>query len=814
MFKRETQELIQTEYEKLREILPERFDEIEKELEQCSPKETTLLKYLYGNMPISDAVSYPFATFLSYAEHGVMLWEEGAFSKKIPEELFLPYVVYHRVNTEDICPCRSFFLDQTRGLLQEESMEETVKALNYWCAAQASYRASDDRTASPLTVFHSGYGRCGEESVFTVSVLRSAGIPARQIYVPRWSHCDDNHAWVEVWCDGIWKFLGACEPEEILNRGWFTSASSRAMITHTRFFGEFPVEKEEIIEKDVFVKELNQLERYGETEKVRVKVRDSRGIPVEQADVFVEVLNYSRFIKVARQQTDETGSCTFTLGKGSVRIYGEKDGKEASLLVNCKEQQEITLVLEESLPDYDWKNFVVLAPADSEKNVMVLTKDQKQKGREGMAEAAARRMARKRESDEQKYEKWMVHPEEERWKKALWDTLSLKDHLDFSPDVLQEHLEESMPYAGSCPFPVFQEGILAPRISTEMLTPYKRKIREFFGREQRESFRKRPETIWTYVEEQIRSTDREYHAIVTTPWECLKYRMGNRESKDLLFVAICRSLGIPARLSAQDGTKEYYQNGQFCKVQEEQVPSGQVKLTFAKDGPWIYEENFSIVRKDGPVDTVIHMEGGRDGRETEQLLLAPGSYEIVVQNRLPNGNIYGRATRFTLKKGEERSLYLEKQQARVEDMLEHIPLPLFTLKDQQGREVPSSHLLPGKKQLLLWLEVGQEPTEHILNEMTERAEEFSRIGSSIALIVKDRKDFQNRTVERLVRAMPELDTYTSCVEEDCNLLGRRMYVDPERLPLILVTDSQGRGIYAASGYRVGMAELLLKILKL
>lgn len=30
--------------------------------------------------------------------------------------------------------------------------------------------------------------------------------------------------------NGGWHFLGACEPEEVLDKGWFTNASSRAMI--------------------------------------------------------------------------------------------------------------------------------------------------------------------------------------------------------------------------------------------------------------------------------------------------------------------------------------------------------------------------------------------------------------------------------------------------------------------------------------------------------------------------------------------------------------------------------------------------------
>lgn len=95
--------------------------------------------------------------------------------------------------------CRSFFQEQVSPLIQGLDETQAVLTINYWCASQASYEASDERTQSPLSVYRSGSGRCGEESTFLVSVLRSVGIPARQVYAPRWAHCDDNHAWVEVY---------------------------------------------------------------------------------------------------------------------------------------------------------------------------------------------------------------------------------------------------------------------------------------------------------------------------------------------------------------------------------------------------------------------------------------------------------------------------------------------------------------------------------------------------------------------------------------------------------------------------------------
>ena len=166
--------------------------------------------------------------------------------------------------------------------------------MNYWCASQATYRTTDGRTASASSVYRSAYGRCGEESTFLVSVLRSVGIPARQVYVPLWSHCDDNHAWVEAWCDGEWKFLGACEPEEVLNKGWFTNASSRAMMVHSRWL--LPVEPEDdIVGKKGMSQVLNQLGRYAHTAVLEVSVVDRENHPAAGVKVNFEVLNYSMF---------------------------------------------------------------------------------------------------------------------------------------------------------------------------------------------------------------------------------------------------------------------------------------------------------------------------------------------------------------------------------------------------------------------------------------------------------------------------------------------------------------------------------------
>lgn len=47
--------------------------------------------------------------------------------------------------------------------------EKLALEVNFWCGREATYQSADDRDGFALTVFRSGHGRCGEESVFAVN---------------------------------------------------------------------------------------------------------------------------------------------------------------------------------------------------------------------------------------------------------------------------------------------------------------------------------------------------------------------------------------------------------------------------------------------------------------------------------------------------------------------------------------------------------------------------------------------------------------------------------------------------------------------
>jgi hypothetical protein len=190
----------------------ELFDVFSKKL---NTSQAEALKFLYAFMPLSDLADYNGDFFLANADVALRTRKEAAWGKNIPEAIFLHYVLPCRINNENIDSFRITYYDEITDRIRGMNMEQAALEINHWCHEKVTYQPADIRTSGPESTILSARGRCGEESTFTVSALRTAGIPARQVYTPRWAHTDDNHAWVEIWIDGQWFYM------EHVNRSLF-----------------------------------------------------------------------------------------------------------------------------------------------------------------------------------------------------------------------------------------------------------------------------------------------------------------------------------------------------------------------------------------------------------------------------------------------------------------------------------------------------------------------------------------------------------------------------------------------------------------
>ncbi len=283
-------------------------------------KEKEALEFLFAYMPLADLAEYTGGFYLDNVKHSFMVRETLPWGRDIPEDIFRHYVLPVRVNNESLDSSRWVFYPELKPRVNGLTLEQAALEVNRWCHEKVTYKATDGRTSSPLNTVKNAFGRCGEESVLTVAALRSVGIPARQVYVPRWAHSDDNHAWVEVWFDGKWHYMGACEPEPVLNRGWFTGPAKRAMLVHSRVFGNYQGDEEVITrERDYAV--INSTAIYAEVTRPLVKVVDEDGKVVSNSKVEFGLYNYAEFYPVATLKTDNKGECSLTIGRGDILLH-------------------------------------------------------------------------------------------------------------------------------------------------------------------------------------------------------------------------------------------------------------------------------------------------------------------------------------------------------------------------------------------------------------------------------------------------------------------------------------------------------------
>ena len=810
-------------------------EELERQLAALPPEQALLTSWCYAASPLSDWANYDFTLFSACAAHALLLWERVPSVRALPEQLFLNYILHPRVNEEELCDCRGFFYSQVRERIEGLSAREAILAINEWNAEQVCYRATDERTISALGAWRSGFGRCGEESTFAVNALRAAGIPARQVYTPRWAHCDDNHAWVEVFCDGAWHYLGACEPEPELDRGWFTGAASRAILVHSRLFGR-PAPDDAIISTDGAVTFLNQTARYAPVRTLTVFVREPDGQPSANAEVTFGIVNASQIFPAAVVRTDSTGAARLSCGYGNLIVQARKHALRREVLCPAAQQ---TLELTLSEPETSsgcWEVFTLHAPKEHLPARKASDPAQKARTAEKLAAANEKRRLR----TEAAYDPARVQKLRARFgygaeieallraacgnfsnlaafledpaftptqKLALLRTLSEKDLRDIRPEVLREALT---PAADGLPQDEFaMRYLLCPRIGTEPLACCREALLKHLSDEQKQTFRQQPEQLWQWLRQTLRQApETEYRQLVTLPAGAMRLRCADGRSQRLLFAAFCRALGIAARLNPHSGAAEYASGSRFLSPEEGQTPCAALCLKKRPGETWQPDADFGLS---------VFTDGGWQPLELSGLIwqagcmtvpLCPGVYRVLTDSRLPSGDLHVSRLELRLEAGQEACVQLQKQAISLAELAVDFTLPDFQAEAPDGRRATAAELTQGPS-LLLWLDAGSEPTEHLLNELLASR---SRVrGLRIVLLLPAWQALQNEKLRAVLAAIPEAEVWLSAGSAEP--AARSAYTDPDSLPLLLLCDRPRHIIHACAGYRVGSINTALAFRK-
>ena len=820
--------------------------------------EMEAMTFMYAYMPLGDIVNRAPSFYLDHYHMMKTALREMPWGSKVPERELRHFVLPVRVNNENLDSARYVFYKELAPRIRNMNMRDAVLEVNHWCHEKAIYMPSDRRTSSPLATVKTAYGRCGEESTLLVAALRAVGIPARQVYTPRWAHTDSNHAWVEAWVDGDWCFLGACEPEPVLDLGWFNAPASRGMLMHTNVFGRYNGPEETVRETPNFT-EINVIENYApEYSSIDVQVVDSEGIPLEGAKVYFQIYNYSEFNPVAYKVTDSQGKASLTSGLGDMMVYASKDGRFGFRKVTCGKDGETVLALEHEegaaiphlemevvppvenaqLPDVTDEqralNTCRMEYEDSLRNAYVAT---------FYDDARASAFAAGHGIDPCLTAKVLVasrgnHPEITRLladaaskgmgQRALDLLLSVaeKDLRDTPASVFADHLYNT-------PADADVKTVLCPRVSTELLTEYKAYFRNEIPETLADSVRTDPALLVSWCRENLVQHDSiSLRYVQLEPCRVWETKLADKESREIFFVAMCRSFGVSAWKDAVTGVVKYEKDGlvydvDFDAAEQVVAPKGYLKMKYAEipllDDPK-YKVHFTLSKyQDGMFNVLNYGNGtwkGFFGGKTE---MDCGYYMLVSGSRMSGGNVFADVEFFAIEEGRTTAVDLVMRdiadQIRVigsfDSEMKYLSVPSPAAQaGAEGRVEKSVLETTGRGYFAVALvDYGTEPTNHAFMDISAAAKELEEWGRPLLVVFATEDDYRKFRADHF--SLPSTVHYGIDVDGRMrNMIASEMKLDKGgRLPLIVLADTFNRVVFFSQGYSIGLGDSLVKTSK-
>ena len=832
------------------DLIGEQFYDV-KDL-NVTEKEEEALKFLYAYMSVADATDYPTSFYLENVRQSFETQKEMSWGKDIPEYIFRHFVLPIRVNNENLDSSRVVFYNEIKPRIEGKSMYDAILEVNHWCHEKVTYVPSDGRTTSPLASIRNAYGRCGEESTFTVAALRAMGIPARQVYTPRWAHTDDNHAWVEAWADGKWYFLGACEPEPVLNLGWFNAPASRALLMHTRCFGDYTGPEEVMLRTSNFT-EINLIDNYGSCDKVDFEIVMKDGSPAAGAQVDFKIYNYAEFYTAVRKYTVEDGTTFLSAGKGDMLVWASKDGYYGYAKASFGKDKKIKIVLDRHHDtDVNEMSFAIdsldIVPPAEHYNMPEVTPEQRAENDRRFAyEDSIRHAYMDTFLNEEEAKQvcdygieYIVkssgnhkviadflnkHKDNKERALALLATLSDKDLKDILPEILEDNFGA-------------ESDQLNPRVELEhLIIPYKQFLAKQFTDEEKETFRNDPSKLVEWVKNNIRmNPDKKALRMSQTPISVWKSRVTDDRSRDIFFVALARSLNIESRKDVVTYKVQYKQKGKWIDVDfdaAEQVASPKGKLildykpTKFLDNPKYYS-HFTISRINDGKTAVLNFEEGQvdmGGGVTWQstfkngAMLDEGTYVLVTGTRLASGSVLSTTQIFNVYEGKKTKIPLDLRTSdddicvignfNSEDKYRKVEAEGMKVTDEEVSILSQT----GRGYYVIGiLGVGQEPTNHALNDIAKVKKTLDEWGRPMVLLFESEADANKFKPEEFGK-MPEKTFYGIDNGSIRKEIATAMKLQQGgRLPIFIIADTFNRVVFVSQGYTIGLGEQLERVI--
>jgi len=648
-----------------------------------------------------------------------------------------------------------------------------------------------------------------------------------------------------VWVDGKWYFLGACEPDPELNMGWFAIPSTRTMMVHSNAFGKYNQNEEVTLATNLFSR-VNMLSNYTDTKKITVTVLNADNKPVENATVKFKLYNYAEYYSIATQQTNAAGKAEITTGLGDLLIWASFDNHYNYQKIDVRESSSITLIMNRIqgkeyveeltiVPPVEKHDIVTASPEkaklnsarlhyeDSLRNAYMQTFMTENDGNlvknENLTSQQIGYLLQKSEGNYAE----IIQLLEQNSKKVdglylndLMLSLSEKDLRDLDASIIQQHITYYKPNKYN--FDCYLKGIISPRISNEGIRPWRQFLKSHFEKELQNNISVIAIMAWIQEHIQIDEVGNYFNCPISPRGVC-ELRISDRHSRDIFFVAACRSLDIPAYLDNATNQLFAYENNKWNYVSFDLMQNlgetGTLTIDYQGDAEITptYWTHYTIAKfENGDFVTFDYENDPRVANFPFSLTLDAGYYMLSTGNRYSDGTTLSRLDFFNIPAGKE-----VKKSLIIRDLLKRnetygvIQTDYSFNIDNQIKTV--QQLMNGNTMLVCFIDPTLEPTKHLLNDLAARKSDFEKWGGTMLFVVPSDKLSADFNFDQW-----QLPSQSILMEDKGNQWFNKIITDTDQYfrdnyPVVYLIKNDGMIIFKSEGYRIGTGNLILNTLK-
>ena len=319
--------------------------------------------------------------------------------------------------------------------------------------------------------------------------------------------------------------------------------------------------------------------------------------------------------------------------------------------------------------------------------------------------------------------------------------------------------------------------------------------------------------IQNWINKNITLTEKEnYYKTPLTPLGSLELKTTDPESRDILYVAICRSFGIASRIETATLKPQYYSESKWHNVQfkandKKKETYGYITLKNTTKDFEIdpeYFKNFTIARVENGRYRSLEFDFMKKLSTFDaKLPLQEGTYMLTTSNRKLNGGVLSKVSFFEVKANTTSQIGVG------------IPKINYTNQVYCDLKLDSNSQLKdlAKDQFIIigWLAPDKEPTKHALVDFNKLKYEFEDMDVSMAFIIPKEKrtesfNINNQKLPKQVQFIKDNQLLQELeVKTGQNLINQ--------YPIFCIVKPNSDVVYLNKGYKIDIGLEILKLVK-